>query len=1111
MKRTKHRRSQKVTWLFVLCLLFVVANQPSEAKADPISDILVGTLVGDLIGTFTWGSVLGVLARSLITSAIFGGLGALLSKKPKADPIDSSRTQMLKEPITARQVILGRARVSGAITFISTYDNYKRAEYNVTIAGHPCDAVEQVYFDSNLVTLDSNGMVISATDEDGNADDTWVGSAWVHIGLGTPDTDAAWLNYAVGQTAGDWTVNHKQTGCTKVWITLNVSGKPGGSSIPNISAVVRGLQCYDPRNSNTVWTMNPALCLRQYLIQVGIINADGSNVDDAYVTSAANTCDELVESPGAISPISKVWVQAGAGIAVDSNGVTVWPFSTQFSPPPQLINFAAAHPFVTGDTITVSMVPTGSPHLPSALNIYTTYTVFKYSATQIALLGFAGAVGSAIPMNAAISLAGMSGNLRITKFVTAQYYDAFSLIPGTVIPPKTGEVQQISSTGTLPGGFAINTDYYTIVLDAANNVIQLAASLADAQNGVAIHVSSVGTGTVQLNKAYEQRYTCNGALTTDTQPIDALPNILSSFVGSLVYVGGKWIIYAGAYSPPTLTFDENDLDGNPTTTTRISLRDNFNAVKGTYYNPAAFYEQDSFPPVTNQFYVDQDGTQVWNAINLPFTNSSGICQRISKALLEIVRQPITTQWPMKMTAMQFKVGDIVMLNRTRLGWVNKPFQCTNWNFALRTDSDNMRLGIDVTFREVASTMYDWNSGEETTVDLAPNSNLPNPFVVDQPGAPTIVEREVLTADSSTVKSVVDITWLPSDSPNLVTYLVEYKLHTDTIFTALPLQDAGHLTATINAIDPGIYDFQVTAINNIQARSKPAINVSLEVYGQLPIPEDITGLTIQEVSALGVLRWSAVQELAVRVNGTIHIRHTEAAIGSADISNSVEIVPAVAGSADHAVVPLKAGTYLVYAVNTANAISANPAKISSANASIQAFSTFNVVQEDPTFSGTNSGTAVDHTGHLVKLAGSGLWDSITDFDSIPDVDDFGGTTTTGVYTFGAGINLGAAKSARLLTRLQVLAVNSTDNLDLRTGNIDDWTSFDGLPLGIIANAYIQVRTTQTDPTASPTWSAWNALVNADYSAWGYQFQLVISTIDPQYNLYVSALGVTAQLV
>ena len=53
------------------------------------------------------------------------------------------------------------------------------------------------------------------------------------------------------------------------------------------------------------------------------------------------------------------------------------------------------------------------------------------------------------------------------------------------------------------------------------------------------------------------------------------------------------------------------------------------------------------------------------------------------------------------------------------------FEVIEWEFVGK-DGNNKGapvFTVDMTLKETASAIYDWNMGEETTVDLAPNTNL----------------------------------------------------------------------------------------------------------------------------------------------------------------------------------------------------------------------------------------------------------------------------------------------------------------------------------------------------------------------------------------------------
>lgn len=60
---------------------------------------------------------------------------------------------------------------------------------------------------------------------------------------------------------------------------------------PNVTAVIRGAKCYDPRSGLTVWTQNPALHALKYATWSGGWALKSSDYVAADITAAANLCD----------------------------------------------------------------------------------------------------------------------------------------------------------------------------------------------------------------------------------------------------------------------------------------------------------------------------------------------------------------------------------------------------------------------------------------------------------------------------------------------------------------------------------------------------------------------------------------------------------------------------------------------------------------------------------------------------------------------------------------------------------------------------------------------------------------------------------------------------
>jgi hypothetical protein len=269
--------------------------------------------------------------------------------------------------------------------------------------------------------------------------------------------------------------------------------------------------------------------------------------------------------------------------------------------------------------------------------------------------------------------------------------------------------------------------------------------------------ANVADENVNLNPSgTEKRYTMNGVISTDAQPGEIIETMAAAGAGFVSYIGGKWIIQAGAYRTPTVTLDESDLRGPISVQTKVSRRDIFNGVKGVFTSPENEWQPADFPPVVNSTYTTQDGgVRIWQDVELPFTTSPATAQRLAKIALERVRQEIIVKLPCKLTALRVQAGDNVMLTNTRLGWSSKVFEVQSFSFAPEPQEGGaLGLGVDLMLRETAAGVWDWNDGEETVVDLAPNTNLPNPFSVAAPTGLTLL------SDSTTIFQQADGTIVP---------------------------------------------------------------------------------------------------------------------------------------------------------------------------------------------------------------------------------------------------------------------------------------------------------------------------------------------------------------
>jgi len=252
------------------------------AVASIFSTIAAGVAVffGSVGGI---GAFLGKLAINFSISALVGKL-----LKPKSSGYASSTREnqvVVRSAIAARNIIYGRAVTSGPLVFAhSTGTSKEYLHLVIAIAGHEIDSIEKIYFnDEEVGTLDGSGNVTTGR---------FANYARIkkYLGTTTQTADAD----LVSEAAGYWTSNHRLQGVAYLYVRLKHSYDVYAGGLPNIKALVKGKKVYDPRDTVTRWTDNSALCARDYLISNLGLGASTAEIDDTYVSAAANVCDERV-------------------------------------------------------------------------------------------------------------------------------------------------------------------------------------------------------------------------------------------------------------------------------------------------------------------------------------------------------------------------------------------------------------------------------------------------------------------------------------------------------------------------------------------------------------------------------------------------------------------------------------------------------------------------------------------------------------------------------------------------------------------------------------------------------------------------------------------------
>ncbi|MGE3596630.1 MAG: hypothetical protein AB7N70_13865 [Dehalococcoidia bacterium] len=225
----------------------------------------------------------------------------------------------------------------------------------------------------------------------------------------------------------------------------------------------------------------------------------------------------------------------------------------------------------------------------------------------------------------------------------------------------------------------------------------------------------------------QARYTFDGSISSETDHKSGLERILQSMVGSACRVAGTWYIWAGAWEAPSMALDEDDLAPGEIIVQGVA-EDGvlFNGIGGRYTDPTRWVE-DSFPAYVSPAYVALDNNET-EILDVDLTDITDVLrvQRVARLMLHKARQALTFACTLEMSAYAVYPGRMVTWTLAKYGWDEKPFRCLKRVYSPSTGT------IQCIFQEDAEAIYASSYSELTNVDPAPNTDLPNPLVVEAP-------------------------------------------------------------------------------------------------------------------------------------------------------------------------------------------------------------------------------------------------------------------------------------------------------------------------------------------------------------------------------------------
>jgi hypothetical protein len=241
------------------------------------------------------------VANYLAVGAVLSGIARALQPKPRIAGNPGVLTEYAGTTEPAR-IVYGRMRVSGlnVIPPLTTGTDNQDLHQVLALAGHEIDGFDEYWANQEQITP----AAVTGSSGDGLVSvGTYADRMWVRGYRGTSTQTA---DFILDQASGSWTSDHRGRGIAYVAITYRYNEAAYRSGKPDISCVVRGKRCYDPRLDTSpganptnaaysAYTNNPALISADYLIDQEIgRRVQASRVNWADVVAAANICDENI-------------------------------------------------------------------------------------------------------------------------------------------------------------------------------------------------------------------------------------------------------------------------------------------------------------------------------------------------------------------------------------------------------------------------------------------------------------------------------------------------------------------------------------------------------------------------------------------------------------------------------------------------------------------------------------------------------------------------------------------------------------------------------------------------------------------------------------------------
>ena len=268
-----------------------------------------------------------------------------------------------------------------------------------------------------------------------------------------------------------------------------------------------------------------------------------------------------------------------------------------------------------------------------------------------------------------------------------------------------------------------------------------------------------------------KRYQVNGVFETNASPAQVVAQIEACCAGRLVFSGGKYRFFAGAYRVPTgETLTPEFLRADPTYRTHPGRQQRINTIRATYREPKQDWQTFDIPQYQLPTAVVNEDGEIVQGIDLPAVTIGAQAQRLALLAMRQSRSAVPLALQCNYAAFQWRLWDTVTVDIPQIG-ASGVFLITGYSFGSEG-------GIDLVLVPHLSTDFNWTVSDET---IPPEVTVP-----DFNKTPPVVTGLVATGTSTDigengVLTGLTATWTATDWYQFKHYEVQYRLSAVTTY------------------------------------------------------------------------------------------------------------------------------------------------------------------------------------------------------------------------------------------------------------------------------------------------------------------------------------------